>query len=419
MPRHAGTTKIGSCDAGAPMGDSRPPNLARLLMLSSTDAARLDALYRELDEATTRFLGYPISKDFDAAPLKHFLDLPLNNLGDPFVESTFRVGTRQLECEVVQFMAELLRAPTDGTWGYVTNGGTEGNLYGLYLARELLPKGIVYCSEDTHYSVPKNIHLLGLRSITVRSQKHGEIDYLDLRESLRVNRDKPAILFANIGTTMSEARDDIRAMRAILDDLAIRERYIHCDGALSGGYSAFLDPRPPFDFADGADSISISGHKFLGCPIPCGIVLARNGHVERIARSIGYIGSLDTTVNGSRNGLTPLLLWHRLKSLGVAGLRRRAESALAMTAYAEARMRDAGIAAWRNPNALTVVFPKVSDTLRTRWQLATQGISHLIVMPNVTREQIDALVSDLVEDYERHTDAAPSCGTLSTEGAPA
>ncbi len=84
---------------------------------------------------------------------------------------------------------------------------------------------------------------------------------------------------------MSEARDDIRAMRAILDDLATRERYIHCDGALSGGYAPFLDPRPPFDFADGADSISISGHKFLGSPIPCGIVLARKVHVEHEIRT--------------------------------------------------------------------------------------------------------------------------------------
>ncbi len=64
-----------------------------------------------------------------------------------------------------------------------------------------------------------------------------------------------------------------------------------------------------------------------------------------------------------------------------------------------------------------MVFPKVSDTLRTLWQLATQGVSHLIVMPNVTSEQIDALVSDLFDDYEQHTDTAPSCGTLSTEGA--
>ena len=38
---------------------------------------------------------------------------------------------------------------------------------------------------------------------------------------------------------------------------------------------AFLEPRPAWDFEDGADSIAISGHKFIGAPIPCGTVLAR------------------------------------------------------------------------------------------------------------------------------------------------
>jgi histidine decarboxylase len=381
-------------------------------MLSHQDACRLDALYQSLAKATEDFLGYPVSKDFDFAQLQRFLRFPLNNLGDPFVDSTFQVGTRELEREVVSFMAELLRAPAGDIWGYVTNGGTEGNLYGLYLARELLPRGIVYFSEATHYSVTKNIHLLGLRAITIRSRKTGEIDYEDLRETLRINRDKPAIVFANIGTTMTEARDDIRIIAGLLDEFAIHERYIHSDAALCGGFAPFLDPRPAFDFADGADSISISGHKFFGAPMPCGIVLARKRHVERIARSIGYIGSLDTTITGSRNGFTPLALWYRIKCLGVEGLRERTETALGLAAYAQARMQGAGIPAWRNPQALTVVFPEVNAAIKKQWQLATHGgMSHLIVMPNVSRQQIDALVDAmadaLAQEHLHNAKAAP------------
>ena len=381
-------------------------------MLTEHDLRRLNALYQSLEQATERFLGYPVSKDFETGPLERFLRFPLNNLGDPFVDSTFAVGTRELEREVVGFVADLLRAPPGDVWGYVTNGGTEGNLYGLYLARELLPRGIVYFSEDTHYSVAKNIHFLGLRSITIRSQANGEMDYEDLAETLRINRDKPAIIFANIGTTMTEARDDIGTIKGLLNRFAIREHYIHSDAALCGGFAPFFDPRPAFDFADGADSVSISGHKFFGSPIPCGVVIARKRHVERIARSIGYIGSLDTTITGSRNGFTPLVLWYRIKSLGAEGLRERARSALELAAYALKRMTDAGIAAWRNPQALTVVFPKVSDALKARWQLATQGEqSHLIVMPNVTRTQIDALVDDMIA--ERASAGEPGMATTS------
>lgn len=32
-------------------------------------------------------------------------------------------------------------------------------MYGLYVARELLPQGIVYFGEDTHYSVAKILRL--------------------------------------------------------------------------------------------------------------------------------------------------------------------------------------------------------------------------------------------------------------------
>lgn len=356
----------------------------------------LDLLYERISGENGLALGYPSAKDFDCAPLLRFLQFPINNVGDPFAEGTYRVETREFERDVVEFFARLLRAPQDDWWGYVTNGGTEGNLYGLYLARELHPRGIVYFSEHTHYSVSKNLHFLGMRHIMIRAQENGEIDYDDLRETLRIHRDVPPIVFANIGTTMTEARDDIRRIREILDSLAIRERYIHSDAALCGAYAPFLHPRPAFDFADGADSIAISGHKFLGAPMPCGIVLARKHNVSRIARSIDYIGSLDTTITGSRNGFTPLILWHRLKSLGEEGLRLRAQAALEVAAYAERKLRDAGIAAWRNPNALTVVFPKAPASVREKWQLATQGeISHLIAMPGITKGQVDGFVEDL------------------------
>jgi histidine decarboxylase len=181
-----------------------------------------------------------------------------------------------------------------------------------------------------------------------------------------------------------------------MDSMAIRERYIHSDAALCGAYAPFLDPHPAFDFEDGADSISISGHKFVGCPMPTGVVLARKHNVQRIARSIDYIGTLDTTISGSRNGFTPLILWHRLKQLGIEGLRSRATRSLQVAAYAERRLQEAGIPAWRNPNAITVVFPKVSAAVREKWQLATQGdISHLIVMPGITEQRVDAFLEDV------------------------
>jgi histidine decarboxylase len=364
--------------------------------LKQADHDRLKGFLDGIKAKTDNFLGYPVSKDFDYKDLFEFLKYPLNNLGDPFTPSTWKVDTREFEREVITFMAQLFRAKEDDYWGYVTNGGSEGNLYGLYLARELYPKGIVYYSQDTHYSVSKNLHLLNLRHIMIRSQPNGEIDYEDLHETVKINRDKPAIIFANIGTTMTEAKDDLLKIKAILDQLVICDRYIHSDAALCGGLAPFITPRAAFDFKDGCDSISVSGHKSFGSPIPCGILVARKQNVSRIARSIAYIGSLDTTITGSRNGVTPLFLWYMIKKLGLDGLKKRVASALEMAEYTQTSLQQAGVAAWRNPNAITIVFPEVAEAVKEKWQLATaDGKTHLICMPNVRKDQIDQFLGDL------------------------
>jgi histidine decarboxylase len=386
---------------GIALPDQRIPNP---MPLPRADQMQLDRFLERLKRDAELEIGYPVAFDFDYGALAPFLSFSLNNAGDPFTPMTYLLNSHEFEQEVVAFFADLARAPDGDWWGYVTNGSTEGNLYGMYLARELLPDGIVYFSQDSHYSVGKNLHFLNMRHIMIRSQTNGEIDYDDLRETLRIRRDAPPIIFANIGTTMKEARDDILQIRSILDDLAIESRYVHCDAALCGGYAAFLDPPPAWDFEDGADSIAISGHKFIGSPIPCGIVLARRGHVDRIGHSVAYIGSVDTTISGSRNGFTPLLLWYAIRSLGIEGLRRRIEESLAVAAYAVQRFEDIGIAAWRNPQALTVVFPQPPQSVCDKWQLATaSGCSHIICMPHVRREQID----NLVQDIEQAGGAAP------------
>ncbi|MET3878297.1 histidine decarboxylase [Chitinophaga sp. OAE865] len=366
--------------------------------LAAADAASLNELLTQVQTQTRDFLGYPVSKDFDYSPLLPFLQYPLNNLGDPFVPSTYAVGSREMEKQVVSFFADLFRAPENNWWGYVTNGGSEGNLYGLYLARELYPKGMVYYSEATHYSVQKNLHLLNMPGIIIRTLPNGEIDYGDLENTICMNRHLPVIILANIGTTMTEARDDVKRIMGILKHLAIPHYYIHADGALSGCYSAFLEPRPAFDFADGADSIAISGHKFIGSPIPCGVVVAKKSNRDRIARSVSYIGSMDTTITGSRNGHSPLFLWYALKSLGRNGLKERAMHSLAMAAYAVERLNENGIPAWRNPGAITVVFPDPPANVRRKWQLASEsGCSHIICMPNVSKEQVDEFVKSFVD----------------------
>ena len=356
---------------------------------------RLDLLLEQVRAASSHQIGYPTNQEFDYTALTPFLLYSLNNVGDPYHDSNYWANTHEIEREVIERFAHLTRIDPAEAWGYVTSGGTEGNMYGLYLAREMFPNAMFYFSEDTHYSVLKNVRVLNARYIMIKRQENGEIDYDDLHDMIQVHRDLPAVVMANIGTTMRGAVDDLERIKGILRGLRITNSYIHADAALSGLILPFVSEPQPFTFDAGIDSISISGHKVIGTPLPCGVVITRKSYVERVGRAVEYVGVHDTTLSGSRSAFAPLMLWYALATLGEEGLRERVQGMLDMADYAIARFNVKGIPAWRNRNSVTVVFPKPRPEVFAKWQIAPEGQeAHIITMPHVTREMIDELVED-------------------------
>jgi hypothetical protein len=65
--------------------------------------------------------------------------------------------------------------------------------------REKFPDGILYTSEDSHYSIPKIARMYRMQCVEVGSLISGEIDCVELEASLLANKDKPAIINLNIG----------------------------------------------------------------------------------------------------------------------------------------------------------------------------------------------------------------------------
>ena len=362
---------------------------------------KLSSLFQDLQGKQRRLIGYPCNNNIDYSELYPFLGMSINNVGDPFSKSSYHLNTREIEQDLIYKFARLMNGDVEETWGYVTNGGTEGNLYGLFLARELYPKGIVYYSEDTHYSVSKLIRLLGVKSIMLRSDDKGQLDLEDFEATLTLNRDVPAIVVANVGTTMTGAVDDIEGIRRICKNLVINDLYIHADCALSGMILPFVDEPQAFNFADGVHSMSISGHKFIGSPIPCGIVLAQKSNVERISRAIEYVGTLDTTITGSRNGISPLFLWYAWQKQGFSGFKVQVEECLSKAQWATDKMNALGIPAWRHKNSITVVFERPSACVIEKWSLAVEdNKAHLITMQHVDQEMILDLINDIVAGKE-------------------
>ncbi|MDE2816035.1 MAG: histidine decarboxylase [Chloroflexota bacterium] len=359
---------------------------------------RIHRVLSEFEAHSPFFAGYPVNQDFDYTKLYPLLSYPANNVGDPFGFSRYLTNTHETEREVVHEVAELMRLPADEAWGYVTTGGTEGNMYGIYVGRELLRNPVAYFSQDTHYSVLKILHVLNVRNIMIRSQENGEIDYDDLRESIRINRDVPALIVANIGTTMKGAIDDLERIHGIAEELSLPRYYIHADAALSGMILPFVDDPQPFGFDSGIDSIAISGHKLIGSPVPCGVVVTKREYTAQIGRAIEYVGVLDTTLLGSRSALSPMIIWYAFAKHGREGYRQIVAQMLDTAEYAVQQFNAHGIPAWRAKNSVTVVFPRPSPYVVFEWQLAPlQDIAHLITMPHVTREMVDKVIADCLE----------------------
>eukprot|EP01027_Heterolobosea_sp_BB2_P009989 GEZU01014707.1.p1 GENE.GEZU01014707.1~~GEZU01014707.1.p1 ORF type:complete len:269 (+),score=145.96 GEZU01014707.1:286-1092(+) len=245
-----------------------------------------------------------------------------------------------------------------------------------------------------------------MQAIVVESQKNGEIDYDDLEAKLVANKHVPAILNLNVGTTVKGAIDDIDRVIEILERNDIKEHYIHCDGALSGMMLPFIDNAMEISFKKKIDSVSVSGHKFIGAPFPCGIIIHRKSNILKVQQDIEYIGSKDTTIGGSRNGHAPLYMWLSIRKKQRCGFKADVEACLKNAQLLAEELVNAGINGvllnkWSN----TVVFEKPKDVaFCKKYQLATckditgtGEIAHVITMPNITPENIHNFVAELIE----------------------
>jgi histidine decarboxylase len=197
------------------------PTLFWLSPEGLSEAARktaLGALSEYEAGQRNRFLGYQANQYGLYGDLAQYLTLHLNNIGDPFFGGNFTVNSKMMERAVLDFYASLWNAkwphdPHDAEsyWGYVlTMGSTEGNLYGLWNARDYLagkvlfeepvkperaaeaaaggggqvPRKLIwhqsptpednpnafspvaFYSEDTHYSIIKIMRILGIQTFS-------------------------------------------------------------------------------------------------------------------------------------------------------------------------------------------------------------------------------------------------------------
>jgi histidine decarboxylase len=388
----------------SPQPPDRPAPVARVLAsrraglppavpLTSRLPAPLAQLVPRLCDPS--WLGFPGATDIDFGPILPVLGIPAIQLGDPRRAGADTRNVDDLEREVLDRTLGIFKA-LPGWWGYVGSGSTAAIRHAVTTAvRQFGEVPVLYSSSGAHTCVAKIAAELRLPHTIVRASRDGSIDPAGLRAL--ADPDRAAVLVATAGTTTTEAVDDLTACRAALRSAGVTRLWVHTDSALAGVPLA-LSPAPPpavrLDIPGRPDSLSLSGHKFLGALTPCSVLLMRPGSAA--SQVLPYTGDADVTLEGCRSGHAVIQLWWVLHTHSDRALAARAEACRDLAAMATERLRRAGIRAWRHPHAMTVVIPRPPERVRARWRLPNGDPSRIIVMPGRDPAAIMACLDDLV-----------------------
>ncbi|MDO4699095.1 MAG: aspartate aminotransferase family protein [Moraxella sp.] len=191
-----------------------------------------------------------------------------------------------------------------GTAGVFTSGGTQSNLMGVLLARDwciaknytdedgkpwsvqrngipsdAIQKVKVICSENAHFSVQKNMAMMGMgfqSVVTVPVNDRAQMDTKALENIMSDLQDKGnlvACVVATAGTTDAGAIDDIKAIAKLCDRFGA---WLHVDAAWGGALLLSNDHRDMLDGIELTDSVTLDFHKHYFQSISCGAFLLKD-----------------------------------------------------------------------------------------------------------------------------------------------
>ena len=195
---------------------------------------------------------------------------------------------------------------------------------------------IVYTSAHSHSSVDKAALLAGFGRANIRIVAHDEHyamkpDALaaaiaaDVRAGL-----KPCAIVVTAGSTTSTALDPIEAVAAVAKQHGL---WLHVDAAMAGSAMILPECRWMWHGVEGADSLVVNPHKWLGAAFDCTLYYVRD--VEHLVRVMStnpsYLQSAaDGRVKNLRDWGIPLgrwfralKLWFLIREQGVTGLQTR------------------------------------------------------------------------------------------------
>ncbi|MGB3492742.1 MAG: pyridoxal-dependent decarboxylase [Elainellaceae cyanobacterium] len=228
--------------------------------------------------------------------------------------------------------------------GHLCSGSTLANLTAIWAARDARGVTKVVASEVAHLSIEKAARLLGLEFIAVPVTPLGQLDPDQLGDLT------DACLVLTAGTTAT----------GVIDSLALagQAAWTHVDAAWAGPLRFSPTHAHLLDGIEQADSVAISGHKWLFQPKESAVVLFRDVAEANAAISFGgsYLVSPNIGVQGSR-GAAAIPLLATLMAWGKVGLVDRIDRTMTMaTQLAENINTEARLTLWAMPKTGITVF---------------------------------------------------------------
>ena len=193
-------------------------------------------------------------------------------------------GPTTVELVVIDWLRELLGMP-DGTEGILVSGGSLANLTAFAAARAELGDGVVYLTDQTHSSIPRDLRTLGFpadRVRVLRSDRDLRMPVGELAAAVAADRAvgrRPLMVVATAGTTNTGTVDPLPR---IADLCRAEDMWFHIDGAYGAPAALSATGGAALAGIERADSLVIDPHKWLFQPYDVGCVLVRRpGALER------------------------------------------------------------------------------------------------------------------------------------------
>ncbi|WP_051808568.1 pyridoxal phosphate-dependent decarboxylase family protein [Actinoplanes subtropicus] len=211
--------------------------------------------------------------------------------------------------------------------GVFTSGGTQSNLQGLLLAREVSGGGKIFATAGSHFSVGKSAGILGLGAdavVSVATDGSGRMDPAALAAAIEnARRDKKGTMavVATAGTTDLGRIDPIAAIADVCERHNV---WLHVDAAYGCGLLASTRRRHLLDGIERADSVTVDFHKSFFQPVSSSAIVVRRGEtLRRIAVHADYLNPRAATVPNqvdkslqTTRRLDALKLWMTLRTMG-------------------------------------------------------------------------------------------------------